>query len=134
MKIEVVQTGGFAGIYKKQQVDTEQLQPLDAANVQRLVQDADFFNLPPYVGAPLGCDMFEYDIAVEDQGRKKSVHVWGVGIPEKLQPLVDWCKNGLNTKPPMQTITQAPPEGQNPPEQNPIMDALTEFFKLFGGK
>ena len=80
MRIEFETEGGlayFPGLSKPVVVDSGELPAAQAAELERLVAAADFFALPPEVGAqaPGAADYVQYTITAEDGGRRHRVRV-----------------------------------------------------------
>jgi hypothetical protein len=74
MRIEVLQSGGVAGVQRPlQTIDTTTLPAEDGRKWQGLVAAADFFNLP--AAPPLGPrrDSFSYRVTVEEDGRRHTI-------------------------------------------------------------
>jgi hypothetical protein len=88
MKIRFRQTGGFAGLVKSAEIDTEQLPPAEAEQLTALVTQANFFELPEPTAAARP-DEEQYTIAIESGGRSRELHLGHLSIPAQLKPLVD---------------------------------------------
>lgn len=74
MKIYLKRTGGLAGIAKKWELDEQRLDPHKAAELKKLLKEADFFALPGALGGPNQArDAFIYELTVELEGRKRTV-------------------------------------------------------------
>lgn len=76
MKIQIVQRGGFAGINTLlADIDTAKLRTEQAQQLETAIERADFFRLPARMAANdvVGADMFEYEVTVTDNERKKTV-------------------------------------------------------------
>jgi archaellin len=93
MKISVKETGGFSGIsINRGVVNTLQLDPGHAEQIQRLVSDLDFFHLAPTVSdgtSPL--DLSEYEITISE-GQKKHTVTFRNGsglVSQNLHTLVE---------------------------------------------
>jgi hypothetical protein len=73
-------------------VDTKQLGPEEAQELQQLVENADFFGLPSTITTKdLQPDRFEYKLTVEDdKGHKHTITVGETAIPPSVKPLADW--------------------------------------------
>ncbi len=91
MHVEFVRSGGFAGIRLTASLDTEQLPAEQASNLDKLIKDADFFNLPKQImpNAP-GPDRFEYRITITSDQKERSVVVNEAAAPDRLRPLLDY--------------------------------------------
>ena len=74
MKIAVKQSGGFAGEVKELlQLDTALSEPSFAQQVERIIRDGKFFDLPAVVQGDVGADFLRYEITVTDSGRQHTV-------------------------------------------------------------
>jgi len=92
MKIQVVQTGGFAGINTVlADLDTANLRIEQAQQLETVIARADFFHLPTRVGGEgvVGADMFAYEVTVNDKDQKKTVaFVVSEAAPEPLASIL----------------------------------------------
>jgi hypothetical protein len=90
IRIDLVRSGGFAGISQRASVDTDELPPEEAATIAELVRAVDFDALASLAtGPPRAPDRFQYDLDVH-QGR--SHHHLTLGersVPPELQALID---------------------------------------------
>ena len=80
MRIEYRTSGGLVylpGLQKPVQIDADQLDPAARDELQRLVQAAGFFSLPPVIGAvPAGSADHQVDtLHIEDDGRSHTVRL-----------------------------------------------------------
>ena len=74
-------------------IDTEQLPPGEAEDLERLVTVTDFFNLPATGGAPpTRPDPLTYTVTVEDRGRSHTVRVVAPTENPALQELIRHLK------------------------------------------
>ncbi|MBI2883566.1 MAG: hypothetical protein HYY11_06645 [Candidatus Methylomirabilis oxyfera] len=75
MEIVVKRTGGYAGL--SQQIaafNTTRLDATMAHQVEQLVQNIRFFDLPAVVsGGTIGADLFQYEITITDGERQRTV-------------------------------------------------------------
>lgn len=90
MQISFKRSGGFTGIPMAITVDTNALPATEAAQLQRLVEAANFFQLPTKMTAAGQVDRFQYQIAIEENGQQHSVTVSESALPDPLRPLVEW--------------------------------------------
>jgi len=90
MKISFERSGGFAGMMTTLSIDTANLAPTEATQVQSLVEAADFFRLPEAIAASTQPDRFQYHLTVAEKQRQHSVTVSESCIPGTLRPLVEW--------------------------------------------
>ena len=72
MRIRVVRSGGFAGLRVERAVETDALPALERGELERLVADACFFDLPARAtcGMP---DVIQYRVTIESGGREHEV-------------------------------------------------------------
>ncbi len=89
MKITFERSGGFAGMRMAIELDSDRLQPQDAAVLQKLVKDADFFNMSASHSSQSRRDGFHYIISVEADGKQHSLQLSEGSVPDALQPLVN---------------------------------------------
>lgn len=80
MKVEFAREGGiayFPGLSKPVTFDTNSLAPEDAQEFRRLLDEANFFDLPFRAGAPRsrGADCFQYTIHVESGDRDHTIQL-----------------------------------------------------------
>lgn len=97
MKIRLERSGGFAGMTRTVEVDVDSLSEDERSAVTALVQNADFFALPPSVSStvPAGADRFNYRITVESAQGAHTVEATEASAPDSLAPLIDWLnRNG----------------------------------------
>ena len=88
-------TGGIAGLRMTVMMNTESLPPEDTHNLHQMAEDAGFFSLPEKLPEPnTGAGLFNYKLTVEkfalsfSEGKKHTVEVDQLNIPENLQPLM----------------------------------------------
>jgi hypothetical protein len=91
MQIDFVRSGGFAGMRIARSFDTQKLLPEQASALDKLVEGADFFNLPEQIipGLPRP-DQFQYQITITTGEQKHTVNVSETVIPEPLHPLIEY--------------------------------------------
>jgi len=93
MKIEFKRSGGFAAPAMKQQIeiDTSELPPGDASQLQSLIEGADLESLAGRNPQPPRPDEFHYRIKVDDdEGRTYTATASDTDMPEAVGPLVEW--------------------------------------------
>ena len=99
MRISFERSGGFAGISMTTSVDTATLRATEANQLRRLVEAADFFDLPPKITSPTPqYDSFEYNLTVEANGKQHTVMVSESAVPENLKPLIAWLTDAAHRK------------------------------------
>lgn len=90
MKISFERTGGFTGIPMAMTIDVDSLPGPDAANLKKLVADADFFNLAENRANKPVPDGFQYAITVDEgDGKQRTIQVSDTSMPDQLRPLVN---------------------------------------------
>lgn len=91
MEIEFVRSGGFAGIRLAASIDSERLATQQAARLDKLVDEAEFFELPtrlvPDIAVP---DAFQYDLEIRAAQRRHAIMVVDGSVPDRLRPLLDY--------------------------------------------
>ena len=99
MLITFERTGGFAGISRKTIVDSANLPPQEAQKLLLLVEVADLFRLPTQICASNNqSDRFQYDLTVEDNGKRHTVTVSEAALPGTLRPLIEWLNNAAKQR------------------------------------
>jgi hypothetical protein len=90
MKIHFVRGGGFAGLNLAVDLDTGSLVREEALEIEELVAESRFFDLPSrVVSGSIGADRFEYRIQVSSGSRRAhTVTIAEQNVPERLQPLL----------------------------------------------
>lgn len=90
MRIYYERSGGFAGLRQEITLDSQSIDAEEAGELQKLVEQAGFFDLPARITAPgTGADQFQYRITVESGPRRHTVEAGEASIPAALQPLLD---------------------------------------------
>lgn len=86
MRIEFKRTGGFAG--RRLSVSLDEPVPDE---LRRAIDEAHFFSLPPRLPSPPNYrDPMTYSITASDGEKTHTVTAGDGGIPEALQPLIDY--------------------------------------------
>jgi len=91
MKIQFTQSGGFAGLVKQVDLDTEALSPDDSHHVARLVEDSGLSASHEKLSEQ-GRDLEQYEIRVDDGGRQTSVVFDAKTVPPSVKPLVGYLR------------------------------------------
>ena len=94
MKIYFEQGGGLTGIDNNISVNSDSLHPAEASELQRLVENANFFDLPSEPATPLrGADYLEYKITIETNDNKKhSIKTTDLTMPPNVAPLIRYLR------------------------------------------
>jgi hypothetical protein len=90
MQIHIERSGGVFGGLMSKTVDTATLPSAEAEQIQSMVEDAKFFQLPRAIGSAGQPDRFQYEITVTEQGRKHTITAGESAVPESLKSL--WAK------------------------------------------
>jgi hypothetical protein len=89
MQVSFERSGGFTGVLITLSLDTATLSPDQVTQLQRLVDEADFFHLPAAIPAAQP-DRFQYRITIQEGDREHTVTVGEPGVPNTLRPLLEW--------------------------------------------
>ncbi len=89
MRIRLVREGGFAGISRAADVDTDTLEPHRAKELHRLVAAADLASLPKASGKSEGRDRFRYHLTVDDGRASREARFSEEDAPEPLRALLE---------------------------------------------
>lgn len=92
MRIEFSRTGGIAGLRTLVRLDSDALADDERSEVERLVQQADFFALAAEYRSPRP-DAFRYAITIEAPGQAHRVAADEMAMPDRLRPLVAKLKS-----------------------------------------
>ena len=101
MKIFFEQSGGFAGLSRKINVDTSFLPPLEVQEIESMVNRSKFFELPSSTAQPNGdaADYFRYRITLEpDSGNKHTVETTDVTMPSELSPFIGYLRRKIKER------------------------------------
>lgn len=80
MRIQVKRTGGYAGIERLADVDTSQLDPARARQVERMVSEA--AAAVARGGEVVGADLMRYEITIQENGASRELSWIDDGSPE----------------------------------------------------
>ncbi len=90
MKIRFTQSGGFAGLVKEAQVDSDQVPNDEAGRLQAMVDEA-LLEAIPEVRRALP-DEEQYHIEIEIETRRETILVARSAVPGPLRPLVEYLE------------------------------------------
>jgi len=88
-KISFERTGGFMGRKVSVSLDLDDLPDEQAALLDDLLDEADFFELPADMTKPAMPDAFTYNITVRSDNKEHSVRCGDASMPDDLRPLLD---------------------------------------------
>jgi hypothetical protein len=91
MKVQFVQSGGLVGAVKGCEFDTAALAPDMIRELERLVQGSGISESGQFLSAAER-DLQQYEIAIEQGGRKVSVVFDDSSIPPSARPLLGFLK------------------------------------------
>jgi len=87
--VDLVRSGGMAGLSMGTSVDVSSLAPEAAAAVSQALSQVDLDVLARRpAAAPSGPDRFQYDLTVETGGESHSVTLQEPDVPAELRPLI----------------------------------------------
>lgn len=89
MKIRFRQTGGFAGLVKSIEIDSDEISTEESEFLQSLVDQSKFFNLSGSVQHVMP-DEEQYSITVETMARSRSIRTSKSAAPDDLRPLIGY--------------------------------------------
>jgi hypothetical protein len=87
--VELVRSGGYAGLNLVASVDTQHLPPDAASAVHDALDRVDLGSLSSPALPPGMPDRYQYDLTVTAGDRRHSLTFHEPGVPPELQPLVD---------------------------------------------
>ena len=87
--IELVRSGGLAGISMATEVRVGDLPPEKAAAVEGALGQVDLGALAARRAAPAGPDRYQYDVTVVDGGERHTFRLGESEVPAELRPLLD---------------------------------------------
>ena len=90
MRIEFERSGGFMGLRQTLELDTDEMEPNEANEIRRMIESADFFELPEELsGSDRTVDQYHYRLTVEyTQEYRHTIVLSDSDAPEDLQPLL----------------------------------------------
>jgi hypothetical protein len=97
MKILFERSGGFGGLKVTVKIDMRLIPKLEGRLLDRLVKEADFFNLPSKSKPSAGSDRFRYKLEIRN-GKTHSVTRHEDTIEKNLKPLVKFLEAKLRKK------------------------------------
>lgn len=87
-KISFERSGGVVGKTIQHELDLDTLPAEEAEYLQRLIAEADFFNVPESAVMGSNPDEFHYLITIDNASEKRTVRTTESAMPSSLQPLV----------------------------------------------
>ena len=80
-------TGGIVGNDLHLDLDLDNLPEDEAQHLMKLINEADFYNIPERTAQQFTPDEYKYMIAVNDEQASHTVHTSDSSIPRNLLPL-----------------------------------------------
>jgi len=102
MRVSCRKTGGVAGLKISAEIDSDQLSSDQAHKMNELVERAKLFDQAAKPGGKSMPDQFQYEITVEDGGKKHSFVTNDATASEELLDLVDWLFDVARAQKPSQ--------------------------------
>jgi hypothetical protein len=90
MHVMLQRTGGFTGIPMNKTVDVANMPSHDIGKFRQMVETAKFFQLPATILSAPQPDRFQYEITIEQDGKRHTVKVAETAVPAELKPLLNW--------------------------------------------
>ncbi|NQT17074.1 MAG: hypothetical protein HQ582_30230 [Planctomycetes bacterium] len=90
MKIRFTQSGGFAGLIRTVQVDSDQVPNDEAGRLQTMVDEAFRQAIPE--AQPALPDEEQYHIEIEIETRRETILIARSSVPGPLRPLIEYLE------------------------------------------
>ncbi|GAB7530121.1 hypothetical protein PS3A_25320 [Pseudomonas sp. 3A(2025)] len=87
MKVCFIQSGGFAGMIRRYEVDTQTLQPAEAHRLQTLIDQSGLSQSGQWLDEQ-ATDLKQYEIKIEDQSNTFCLTFDDRNIPDSVRPLL----------------------------------------------
>lgn len=96
--ISYKQTGGFAGMNRSLEMNSDTLNIKEQNELNQLIADADFFNLVIEENdLERSRDQFHYEISIKQNDQKRSLKINDSNVPEKLRPLINYLSGKVRS-------------------------------------
>jgi hypothetical protein len=92
MKVKFSQSGGYAGLIRGCELDTDSLSPAEATKLQSLVEQSGILQAQSK-HAPHARDLLNYNITVETSEGAPTVSFDDLSLPENVQPLLEYLQS-----------------------------------------
>jgi hypothetical protein len=89
VKINFLRTGGFLGREMNCSLDLSEMPDDESQEIQRMILESNFFNIPQNLIEPSKHDEYEYTITVDSGNSHHTVHTSDTSAPESLRPLLE---------------------------------------------
>ncbi len=88
MQIYFERTGGYANIPVSTAVNTADLTVEEAENLEHMVDDTHFFELPEHLKNGIGADHMAYKLTVVTEEQQHTVQMTDASAPDDMRPLL----------------------------------------------
>lgn len=88
-KINFRRTGGFLGRELDTDIDLNEMPEDESQEIQRLILETNFFNIPQNLVPPAKPDEYEYTVTVDAGNSHHTVQTTDSSAPESLRPLLE---------------------------------------------
>src|SRR5215211_5558047 len=95
VRVEVVRSGGFAGLTRAAAMDTEELDAELAERLRKLVDESQIESLTSTPSGS-GADRFQYDVTVTRGNDRTSIVLHESSMPDAVRRLVRWVLQGAS--------------------------------------
>ena len=92
MKVKFGQSGGYAGLRRGCELDTDSLPADEAATLQSLVEQSGILQAKSG-RTPTARDLFNYDITIETSQGSHHVSFDDMTMPESVDPLLEYLQD-----------------------------------------
>jgi hypothetical protein len=89
ISVNFTRTGGFLGREMTSFLDLNEMPDDESQEIQRMILESNFFNIPQNLIEPSKHDEYEYTITVESGNSQHTVHTSDTSAPESLRPLLE---------------------------------------------
>lgn len=87
-QIDFERSSGLVGRRIRYSVDLHDLSADEAQNLQKLIDEANFFDLPEDLHGSATPDEFQYQLSIQDGDKRHTVNASDTTMPRSLVPLV----------------------------------------------
>ena len=89
VRVNFTRSGGFLGREMNSFFDLNEMPENESQEIQRMILESNFFNIPQNLIEPTKHDEYEYSITVESGNSHHTVHTSDTSAPESLRPLLE---------------------------------------------
>jgi hypothetical protein len=88
-RIIFTRSGGFLGREIDTDLDLNEMPEEESQEIQRLILETNFFNIPQNLIPPASPDEYEYTVTVEAGNSHHTIQTSDANAPESLRPLLE---------------------------------------------